>query len=100
MRLISGRAVGLDADERSVELSGGRELAYATCLLATGAEPTRLPVPGADRSASARRAHGWMHVRELLARLADGGRVVGDRLGVHRLRDRRVAADAGPPGRR
>jgi NADPH-dependent 2,4-dienoyl-CoA reductase/sulfur reductase-like enzyme len=46
--LVSGRAVALDLERRSITLSGGRELAYAWCLLATGAEPTRLPVPGAD----------------------------------------------------
>jgi 3-phenylpropionate/trans-cinnamate dioxygenase ferredoxin reductase component len=48
VRLVSGRAVTLDPDERSVELSGGRELRYRKCVLATGAEPTRLPVAGAD----------------------------------------------------
>src|SRR6201992_1981740 len=38
VQLISGRAVTLDAGERTVTLSGGRQLAYATCLLATGGE--------------------------------------------------------------
>jgi 3-phenylpropionate/trans-cinnamate dioxygenase ferredoxin reductase component len=52
--LVAGRAVGLDAERRRVTLSGGRELGYASCLLATGAEPTRLPVPGSDRP--------WVHV--------------------------------------
>ncbi len=46
--LIGGRAVALDPERRRVDLSGGRELEYRNCLLATGAEPTRLPVPGAD----------------------------------------------------
>ncbi|MGH2895681.1 MAG: NAD(P)/FAD-dependent oxidoreductase [Solirubrobacteraceae bacterium] len=73
--LIAGRAVALDADGRRVLLSGGRELRYVSCLLATGAEPTRLPVPGGDRP--------WVHVvrtvehvRRLTDRLGDGARVV------------------------
>jgi NADPH-dependent 2,4-dienoyl-CoA reductase/sulfur reductase-like enzyme len=73
--LIAGRAVALDADQRRVLLSGGRELEYLSCLLATGAEPTRLPIPGGDRP--------WVHVvrtvehvRCLTARLGDGARAV------------------------
>ena len=46
--LIGGRAVRLDASNREVLLSGGRQLAYLHCLLATGSEPKRLPIPGAD----------------------------------------------------
>jgi 3-phenylpropionate/trans-cinnamate dioxygenase ferredoxin reductase component len=74
VQLIGGRAVTLDADDRTVSLSGGRELSYVTCLLATGAEPTRLPIPGADdpRVHVVRTAD---HVRHLLERLTDGARV-------------------------
>jgi 3-phenylpropionate/trans-cinnamate dioxygenase ferredoxin reductase component len=74
VQLISGRAVTLDAGERMVELSGGRRLAYGTCLLATGAEPTRLPIPGADHP-RVRVVRTVDHVRELLERLSDGARV-------------------------
>ena len=73
--LIAGRAVALDAERRHVLLSGGRGLDYVSCLLATGAEPTRLPVPGSDRP--------WVHVvrtaehvRRLTARLGDAARVL------------------------
>ncbi len=73
--LIAGRAVALDPGRGQVRLSGGRDLHYAACLLATGAEPTRLPVPGGDRP--------WVHVvrtvehvRRLIERLEDGDRVV------------------------
>jgi NADPH-dependent 2,4-dienoyl-CoA reductase/sulfur reductase-like enzyme len=73
--LVAGRTVALDTGRRRVTLSGGRELQYVACLLATGAEPTRLPVPGGDRP--------WVHVirtvehvRRLLARLKDGDRAV------------------------
>lgn len=73
--LVTGRAVSLGPGERLVRLSGGRELRYVTCLLATGAEPIRIPVPGGDRP--------WVHVvrtvehlRSLTERLGDGDRVV------------------------
>jgi 3-phenylpropionate/trans-cinnamate dioxygenase ferredoxin reductase component len=73
--LVAGRAVALDPGRRQVLLSGGRELAYVCCVLAAGAEPTRLPVPGADRP--------WVHVvrtaehvARLTARLEDGAKVV------------------------
>jgi 3-phenylpropionate/trans-cinnamate dioxygenase ferredoxin reductase component len=73
--LVAGRAVTLDPDRRQVLLSGGRELRYVSCLLATGAEPTRLTVPGGDRP--------WVHVvrtvehvRQLITRVGGAARVV------------------------
>src|SRR3954447_967729 len=42
------RAVGLDPAGHTVELDGGERLPYRAGLLATGAEPRRLRVPGAD----------------------------------------------------
>jgi len=75
VQLISGRAVTLSAGERTVTLSGGRELSYGTCLLATGAEPTRLPIPGADHP-RVRVVRTADHVRELLERLTGGARVI------------------------
>jgi 3-phenylpropionate/trans-cinnamate dioxygenase ferredoxin reductase component len=69
--LVSGRAVAVDADAHTVLLSGGRELKYFQCLLATGAEPTRLPVPGADDPA-VRVLRTLDHLRELQRRLGRG----------------------------
>ncbi|HET7047161.1 MAG TPA: FAD-dependent oxidoreductase [Solirubrobacteraceae bacterium] len=69
--LVSGRAVALDADAHTVLLSGGRELKYRQCLLATGAEPTRLPVQGADDPA-VRVLRTLDHLRELQRRLGRG----------------------------
>jgi 3-phenylpropionate/trans-cinnamate dioxygenase ferredoxin reductase subunit len=74
VRLISGRAVTLDPGERTIDLSGGRRLSYVTCLLATGAEPTRLPIPGADHP-RVRVVRTADHVRELLERLTEGAQV-------------------------
>jgi NADPH-dependent 2,4-dienoyl-CoA reductase/sulfur reductase-like enzyme/nitrite reductase/ring-hydroxylating ferredoxin subunit len=42
--------MSIDASGRAVVLKDGARLAYDRLLLATGAEPNRLPVPGADRS--------------------------------------------------
>jgi 3-phenylpropionate/trans-cinnamate dioxygenase ferredoxin reductase component len=73
--LISGRAVTLDPDDRRVALSGGRSLSYAHCVIATGAEPTRLPIPGSDDPA-VRVLRTLDHLRELERRLTPGAEVV------------------------
>jgi 3-phenylpropionate/trans-cinnamate dioxygenase ferredoxin reductase subunit len=75
IELIPGRAVALDPEAHSVALSGGRELTYVRCLLATGAEPARLPVPGAD-DAAVRTLRSLEDMRELHSRLSTGGEVV------------------------
>jgi NADPH-dependent 2,4-dienoyl-CoA reductase/sulfur reductase-like enzyme len=74
IELISGRAVAIDVEARQVTLSGGRTLDYKTCLLATGAEPRRLAVPGVDhpRVRVVRTLHD---VRMLLERLTERDRV-------------------------
>ncbi len=49
IELLSGTTVtGIDRSRREVTLSGGGHLAYGKLLLATGSEPRRLPLPGAD----------------------------------------------------
>lgn len=73
--LIDGRAVALDPAAREVTLSGGRRLPYATCLIATGAEPLRLPIHGAD-DPGVLVLRSVEHLRELNLRLVPGARVV------------------------
>jgi len=49
IELMTGaRAVDIDATGRKVKLEDGRVLPYEAMLLATGAEPIRLAIPGAD----------------------------------------------------
>jgi 3-phenylpropionate/trans-cinnamate dioxygenase ferredoxin reductase component len=74
LRLGAG-VTALDVGARSVELAGGERIAYDGLLLATGAEPKRLPIPGAD-------LEGVLYLRSvadsdaLRARLERGGSVV------------------------
>jgi NADPH-dependent 2,4-dienoyl-CoA reductase/sulfur reductase-like enzyme len=42
------RVLRLDPDAREIELSHGKSLTYDMCLIATGASPIRLPIPGID----------------------------------------------------
>ena len=49
IRLLPGaRATALDTAAHRVMCSDGRRFEYAVLLLATGAQPIRLPIPGAD----------------------------------------------------
>jgi 3-phenylpropionate/trans-cinnamate dioxygenase ferredoxin reductase subunit len=40
--------VRLDRDDQLLEMDDGEELSYDACVLATGSEPIRIPIPGAD----------------------------------------------------
>jgi NADPH-dependent 2,4-dienoyl-CoA reductase/sulfur reductase-like enzyme/nitrite reductase/ring-hydroxylating ferredoxin subunit len=47
--MLETRATALDALGKRLTLSDGRTQAFDALILATGSEPARLPVPGADR---------------------------------------------------
>jgi NADPH-dependent 2,4-dienoyl-CoA reductase/sulfur reductase-like enzyme/nitrite reductase/ring-hydroxylating ferredoxin subunit len=46
---LNAAVAAIDPTDRHIELVGGGRQAYGALLLATGAEPVRLPLPGADR---------------------------------------------------
>jgi len=49
VELVKAAATALDPQAKTVTLDDGRTLGYGALILATGAEPIRLPIPGADR---------------------------------------------------
>ena len=46
--LPGAHALSLDTERQVVSVQGHGELEYTACVLATGSEPARLPVPGGD----------------------------------------------------
>jgi 3-phenylpropionate/trans-cinnamate dioxygenase ferredoxin reductase component len=48
IELVTDHVVAIDTSSRRVALSGGDTLAFDAAILATGAEPRRLAVPGAE----------------------------------------------------
>jgi 3-phenylpropionate/trans-cinnamate dioxygenase ferredoxin reductase component len=76
IELISGVAASrIERDTRHVQLQDGRQLAYDRLVLATGARPFALPVPGADLEGVVM-LHGLDDAAKIRARLTKPLRVV------------------------
>ena len=73
IELLEARVEGLQPAQREVRLSGGQTLRYGALLLATGAEPIRLPIPGAERALVLRTL---ADSRALVAQAREGQRAV------------------------
>ena len=48
VRLVRKKAVRVDLDRKEAEVEDGTRIAFETLFVATGARPTRPPIPGAD----------------------------------------------------
>lgn len=72
---LGAPVTGIDPAARSVTLRDGQKLGYAALLLATGARPRRIPLPGGDLAgvSTFRTVDDSIRLR---AGLADGGRNV------------------------
>lgn len=70
---LGAEVAAIDPQAKSVVLAGGEAIAYDRLLLATGAEPVRLPIPGADQP----------HVH-VLRSLADSRAIIASAEGARR----------------
>ncbi len=50
IELVKARATAVDLAAKKVAVDGAPSIAFDTLVLATGAAPSRLPIPGADRA--------------------------------------------------
>jgi NADPH-dependent 2,4-dienoyl-CoA reductase/sulfur reductase-like enzyme len=77
IELRTGAAVEtIDPTGRRATLRDGTVVRYERCLLATGATPRRLPIPGAERALLLRTLSDARHLREAAVRAGPGAPVV------------------------
>jgi NADPH-dependent 2,4-dienoyl-CoA reductase/sulfur reductase-like enzyme/nitrite reductase/ring-hydroxylating ferredoxin subunit len=73
--VLGARASSLDASAKQLRLEDGRTLAFDALLIATGAEPVRIPVDGADPK-QLFYLRSFADSKAIVARAAGAGRVV------------------------
>jgi 3-phenylpropionate/trans-cinnamate dioxygenase ferredoxin reductase subunit len=77
VELLTGRqVVALDPEARSATLDGGHEIRFDRCLLATGAEPRKLTIPGAEHALELRTLADARRLREAAGTAGRGASVV------------------------
>jgi NADPH-dependent 2,4-dienoyl-CoA reductase/sulfur reductase-like enzyme/nitrite reductase/ring-hydroxylating ferredoxin subunit len=72
---LNARAASLDVTQKRVVLEDGRHLGFEGLLIATGAEPVRLPIPGATPD-NVRYLRSFADSRAIIARAATAKRVI------------------------
>ena len=90
---LDTRVESVDPGAHTVQLAGGESIPYGTLVIASGAHPRRLSVPGGDLPA----VQTFRTLADAVALAAGGARGAQDprrRRQLHRLRGRRVAAHA------
>ena len=75
-RVAGARVESIDADGRTAELSDGRTLRFERCLIATGAAPRTLPVPGAEQALLLRTLSDSRRLRAAAIAAGEGAPVV------------------------
>src|SRR5918999_966786 len=70
---LGQRVVALDAEARTAELGDGARIAFGHCLLATGAEPRRPPIDGAEHVQLLRTLADARHIRRRAVEAGPGG---------------------------
>jgi NADPH-dependent 2,4-dienoyl-CoA reductase/sulfur reductase-like enzyme/nitrite reductase/ring-hydroxylating ferredoxin subunit len=73
--ILGRRVVSLDPAKRTVRLDDGSDRGYGTLLLATGADPVRLPIPGAEDN-QVRYLRSFADSRAIVERATKARRVV------------------------
>ncbi|MEO5733333.1 MAG: FAD-dependent oxidoreductase [Rubrivivax sp.] len=72
---LNARVAAIDTTKRELRLEDGSSIAYGSLLLATGADPVRLDIPGADLP-HVHTLRSWSDSRALIARAAEARRAV------------------------
>jgi 3-phenylpropionate/trans-cinnamate dioxygenase ferredoxin reductase subunit len=75
-RLAGRRVLSIDPDARVATLDGGTRIGFDRCLLATGAEPRRLSVPGGVHALLLRTLADARRLRAAAVQAGPGARVV------------------------
>jgi len=74
--LTDALVASIDPDARRATFADGATVSFEHCLLATGAEPRRLSIPGADRAMMLRTATDARRIRSAATRASPGAPVV------------------------